>query len=82
MSAPATRWVSDTMLDKLASLLFRCRHRHLSRPMSSRRPPVEPGAASSKDQAGYIVCLDCGKRFTYDHNTLSMGKPIDQERPH
>ena len=48
------------MIDSLLNLLFRCRHRRLSRPMT---PRSEAGGAAG---GAYTVCLECGKRFTYD----------------
>jgi hypothetical protein len=70
------------MLDKLANLLFRCRHRHLSRPMAPARRPGAAAEAGKSESGGFVVCLDCGMRFSYDTRTLSMGKPIERQPPH
>jgi hypothetical protein len=60
------------MLERVLQFLgFFCRHRHTSQPFSAA---VETSDASSVDwnpvqsiNAGhYIVCLDCGKHFSYD----------------
>ena len=59
------------MIDKLTNLLFRCWHRRLSRPMTLVSKPGVP------DEGGYVICLDCGKKFSYDLKTMSIGKPLE-----
>jgi hypothetical protein len=59
------------MIDSVLNLLFRCSHRRLTRPMA---PVSKAGKPHSQ---AYVVCLDCGKQFEYDVNTMRMGKPID-----
>lgn len=58
------------MIDSLFNLLFRCRHRHLTRPMTAYNNPGIP------DGANYVACLDCGKQFTYDSQAMKMGKAV------
>ena len=58
------------MIDSILNLLFRCRHRRLSRPIS---PAVKAG--TPRNQA-YVVCLDCGKKFGYDLERMRMGKAV------
>jgi hypothetical protein len=53
------------------NLLFRCRHRRLTRPVA---PISKPGQPQSRS---YVVCLDCGKQFEYDAHEMRLGKPID-----
>ena len=60
------------MIDSLVNLLFRCSHRRLTRPVAPITRPGEPHSGS------YVVCLDCGKQFQYDVNTMTMGKAIDR----
>jgi hypothetical protein len=62
-------------IDKLANLVFRCWHRRLSRPMSLPRDSVR----TDSSPVGYVVCLDCGKRFSYDLVTLTKGPPIEND---
>lgn len=57
------------MINWLINLLFRCRHRRLSRPMS---PRSQPGDAAGE---GFVVCLECGKRFAFDAKQMRF-KPI------
>jgi hypothetical protein len=59
------------MIDRLLNLLFRCRHRRLTRPVA---PITKAGQPHSQS---YVVCLDCGKQFEYDFNLMRMGKAID-----
>ena len=60
------------MIDSLLNLLFRCSHRRLTRPVA---PVTKAGQPRSES---YVVCLDCGKQFQYDLNTMQMGKAIDR----
>ena len=60
----------NIVLDTLANLLFRCRHRRISRPMTPSAQTKDP------DRRTYVVCLDCGKRFAYDLVRMRAGKPI------
>jgi len=59
----------------LLDLLFGCRHRHTSFPVS---PAVKPGAPQG---AIYIVCLDCGKHFHYDWEHMRAGALIETRTP-
>ena len=59
------------MMGSLMDILFRCGHRHLSRPMT---PVAESGLSSQT----YVVCLDCGKRFVYDWKAMRIGPKLEQ----
>lgn len=54
-----------------------CRHRRTSLPFSS---PRKTNADSqweniTQEKSGpYVVCLDCGKHFDYDWNTMRVVK--------
>jgi len=58
------------MIDTILNMLFRCRHRRITRPMT---PSSKPGIA---DKNTYVVCLDCGKHFHYDLLKMRIGRPI------
>ena len=58
------------MRDTLFNLMFRCRHRNLSRPFANET------VASSPEWNAYVVCLDCSMRFAYDTNGMRMGNAI------
>ena len=36
-------------------------------------PVRKPGEGET---GGYVVCLDCGKQFSYDLKNMAIGKPI------
>jgi len=59
------------MIDTISNLLFRCPHRRLTRPIT---PVSKPGVPSGET---YVVCLNCGKQFSYDWKTMRMGGPIE-----
>jgi hypothetical protein len=59
--------VLDTVLD----LVFRCAHRHLTRPFT---PLSEQGLPHGET---YVVCLDCTKQFAYDLKEMRIGKTVD-----
>jgi hypothetical protein len=60
------------VIDSLLNLLFRCSHRHLTRPLT------RVGETGGAEGASYVVCLDCGKQFAYDLQAMRIGKPIDR----
>lgn len=58
------------MIDTILNLMFRCSHRRLTR-------PVTPVSKAGQPHGGtYVVCLDCGKQFSYDTKEMRMGKAI------
>ncbi len=58
------------MIAALLNLLFGCRHRRISRPMTAAHRPGMPAAAT------YVVCLECGQQFHYDLSRMRIGKPM------
>jgi hypothetical protein len=60
------------VIDTVLNLLFRCAHRHLTRPFT---PSGEEGVPRRET---YVVCLDCTKQFTYDLKQMRIGKAIDR----
>ncbi len=63
------------VIDSLMNLLFRCGHRRLMGPMTPTR------RSGSAEEGSYLVCLDCGKRFAYDTQSMKVGKPIETADP-
>jgi len=59
------------MIDSVLNLLFRCPHRRLTRPVT---PVSKAGVAHGQT---YVVCLDCGKQFSYDLEEMRVGKPLE-----
>src|SRR5947208_13601006 len=58
------------MIDTLLNSLFRCSHRRITRPIT---PASKAGDRSNET---YVVCLECGKQFLYDLDTMRVGKPV------
>jgi DNA-directed RNA polymerase subunit RPC12/RpoP len=58
------------MIDSLMNLLFRCSHKRLGRPVTPVTRAGQPPAET------YVVCLDCGKHFSYDARNMRLGKEI------
>jgi hypothetical protein len=58
------------MTNALLNLLFGCRHKRLTRPMTPGIKSVE------QDHRTYVVCLDCGTQLAYDLNEMRVGKPL------
>jgi hypothetical protein len=58
------------MLHTLLDLLFGCRHRKTTRPIT---PVCKTGTAPG---GTYVACLVCGKRLRYDLATMRIGKSI------
>jgi hypothetical protein len=59
------------VIDTALNLLFRCAHRHLTRPFTPLREHGVPRGET------YVVCLDCTKQFAYDLKKMRIGKAID-----
>ena len=58
------------MIDSIWNLLFRCSHQRVTRPIT----PVSKAGVPQGDT--YVVCLDCGKQFTYDLQKMRIDKPV------
>jgi hypothetical protein len=63
------------MIDSVLNLIFRCRHKRLTR-------PVTPfGKDKTVHEETYVACLDCGKHFSYDLTRMMIGKPLSPSGP-
>lgn len=49
--------------------MFSCRHKHTTFPQSDR------GGGNMR-----VICMDCGKTFAYDWNTMRRGVQINTNR--
>jgi hypothetical protein len=58
------------MIDSILNLMFRCSHQRLTRPVTPVSKAGEPHGQT------YVVCLDCGKQFSYDMREMRIGKPL------
>lgn len=64
------------MLGTLFDLLFACKHRRTTFPFT----PVKRKTAGTQGEfpaETYVVCLDCGKQFAYDWESMQLGKVVD-----
>ncbi|HKW76349.1 MAG TPA: hypothetical protein VJN64_12550 [Terriglobales bacterium] len=55
---------------KIFDALFGCWHRRVSFPQTSRQ--ARRRSDSARPTGTYIVCLDCGKEFPYDWNSMRV----------
>ena len=55
------------MIGKMLDLLFGCRHRLITRPITPVHKPDTPPTPT------YVACLECGKQFYYDTGNMRMG---------
>ena len=62
------------MIDSVLNLLFRCPHRRLTRPVT---PVSKAGVPHGQT---YVVCLDCGKQFSYDLENMRVGRPLESSQ--
>jgi len=60
----------------ILELLFGCRHKRFTRPIT----PIRRSDTNLKSGA-YVACLDCGRQFHYDPDTMRMGEPIAMRPP-
>jgi hypothetical protein len=59
------------MVSTVFNLLFGCRHRRLTRPIT----PAQKSSAAPR--GAYVACLECGRQFHYDVRNMRMGLPVD-----
>jgi hypothetical protein len=65
------------MLSKVFDAVFGCWHSHYSFPMTVRAGSRR-GAAAARTGT-YVVCLDCGKEFSYDWQAMKVVEPQRKE---
>jgi len=73
---PRPRWT--WMIEALFTLLFGCWHRRTSWPITRKRDQKQPIGESQTWT--YIVCLDCGKEFSYDWTRMQVVESTRQQR--
>jgi hypothetical protein len=63
------------MLQSLFDTLFGCSHQRTTFPLTPGRR--SGGAAAGAVRSGtYVTCLDCGREFDYDWNSMRVGQPV------
>ena len=58
------------MVQSLMNMLFGCSHQHTTFPLTQARK-----------KETYIVCLDCGKEFSYNWQEMRVGQPVTASMP-
>jgi hypothetical protein len=61
------------MWSKVLDTVFGCWHTHYSFPMTVRAGSRRSGAVARTGT--YVVCLDCGKEFSYDWQAMKVVEP-------
>jgi hypothetical protein len=65
------------MLQNFFNALFGCSHQRTTFPLTpGRRTAAIQGQASAIRLGTYVVCLDCGKEFAYDWQSMRVGQPV------
>jgi hypothetical protein len=59
----------------LFDLLFGCRHRNLTFPLTLKRGQRPSRAAF--ETGTYVVCIDCGKEFGYSWEEMTIVTPAE-----
>ena len=60
------------MIDLVVRMLFRCSHKHLTRPIT-----LVDGSGGQR-RGTYVGCLDCGAELPYNWDTMRVARPIRQ----
>jgi hypothetical protein len=61
------------MFQTFFKALFSCSHQRTTFPITPGRRTLAPGATRL---GTYVVCLDCGKEFAYDWESMRVGQPV------
>jgi hypothetical protein len=62
-------------MSRLVDALFGCPHKHCTFPITTK--PGNPRSLGTDTSATYIVCLDCGKEFSYDWQKMKVIAPTN-----
>lgn len=58
----------------LLDVMFGCSHKHTTFPLTpARQNSMMPGAVR---KGTYVVCLDCGKEFSYNWRDMTLGQQL------
>lgn len=61
------------MLQSFFNALFSCSHQRTTFPLTPGRRTTAPSATRL---GTYVVCLDCGKEFAYDWQSMRVGQAV------
>ena len=65
------------MLNSIFETLFGCSHRTTTFPLTPRKIAGRSATSNGNRHGAYVVCLACGKEFSYDWNAMRIGKLVD-----
>jgi hypothetical protein len=66
--------ILPVMMNALINVFFGCGHHHTTFPLTSSRKAGSVAAPTTNNT--YVVCLDCGREFQYDWQTMRIGQPV------
>ncbi len=64
------------MLHSIINSLFGCSHQRTTFPLTPGRKSSGYTAPGATKSGTYVVCLDCGKEFSYDWNGMRIGRQV------
>ena len=64
------------MFQSFLNKMLGCSHQHTTFPQTPSRKNGSQQAPGIMRNGTYIVCLDCGKEFTYNWSEMRMGQPV------
>jgi len=64
------------MLQSLVNTLFGCAHARTTFPMTPARRSNSVAVQNAAHLGTYVVCLDCGREFAYDWQTMRVGPQV------
>jgi hypothetical protein len=67
------------MLQNLVDAFFGCSHRRTTFPITRGRK-LSGAHATAGPNRTYVVCLDCGKEFSYNWDSMRVGEPVEVAR--
>jgi len=62
------------MFQSFLNTLFGCAHQRTTFPLTPARK--SSGATVNNHNGAYVVCLDCGKEFSYDWKEMRVGQAV------
>ena len=68
------------MLTKMMDAVFGCRHSRYSFPITIRAGSRR--SATAARTGTYVVCLDCGREFSYDWQEMRIAEPQSRQAAH
>ncbi|HEX3880733.1 MAG TPA: hypothetical protein VHW24_27315 [Bryobacteraceae bacterium] len=63
------------MFQSFLNTLFGCAHQRTTFPITPARKGS--GAPANNRSGAYVVCLDCGKEFSYDWKEMRVGAAVE-----